>query len=304
MARAPWMVSMHGGHSFPFCDHAMGALEDTVEAAEEAGFRVYGLTEHAPRLDDRFLYPTERARGWNAARLAEHFDEWAELSAELLSQWRGETRLLRGIEVEVVPAQTWLESVRALVDRHRLDYVVGAVHHVREIPIDGNEKDFARAVEAAGGVERLAVEFYKATGEMVTALKPEVVAHFDLIRLRAARVGKINTPSVREAARAALRAVQAAGSMLEVGAGALRRGWRIPYPAPWVLEMALELGVPLTLGDGSHAVFEVGDGMDALRTYLLARGVETVHFLDRAEDGRIVRKSASLEPPLEPAPGG
>ncbi len=31
----PWKVSLHGGHSGQFCDHAKGSLREIVEAAIE-----------------------------------------------------------------------------------------------------------------------------------------------------------------------------------------------------------------------------------------------------------------------------
>ncbi|HEX6202492.1 MAG TPA: histidinol phosphatase, partial [Thermoanaerobaculia bacterium] len=52
----PWRVSLHGGHSGEFCDHATGTLAEVLEAAVAAGYAIFGVSEHAPRSDPRFLY--------------------------------------------------------------------------------------------------------------------------------------------------------------------------------------------------------------------------------------------------------
>ena len=46
-------------HSGQFCKHASGTLEDVVQAAIRAKFRVYGLTEHVPRYRLEDKYPEE-----------------------------------------------------------------------------------------------------------------------------------------------------------------------------------------------------------------------------------------------------
>ncbi|HUO86754.1 MAG TPA: restriction endonuclease, partial [Thermoanaerobaculia bacterium] len=76
----PWRVSLHGGHSGGFCGHATGRLDEVLEAAVVAGFAIYGLSEHAPRSDPRFLYAEERDLGWTTARLASDFAAYAEES--------------------------------------------------------------------------------------------------------------------------------------------------------------------------------------------------------------------------------
>ncbi len=54
------MVSLHGGHSGEFCDHAEGSLREILDAAIDAGYHTFGVSEHAPRCEDRFTYPNER----------------------------------------------------------------------------------------------------------------------------------------------------------------------------------------------------------------------------------------------------
>ena len=77
MSGPEWMVSLHGGHSGEFCEHARGTLRQTIEAAIAVGYRTYGVSEHAPRDENRFVYDTEHDKGYDIDRLAREFDDYA-----------------------------------------------------------------------------------------------------------------------------------------------------------------------------------------------------------------------------------
>jgi histidinol-phosphatase (PHP family) len=293
----PWRVSLHGGHSGEFCGHATGRLEEVLEAAVAAGYAVFGISEHAPRSAARFLYPEEVAQGWDVARLASDFAAYAEASRRLVERFAGRLTVLRGFEAEVVPAGSWAAETVELRRRHGFEYVVGSVHHVDELPIDGRPEQLAQAIAGRGSLEAVAVAYYEALAAMVEALAPEVVGHFDLVRKLAAPFGSVDTPAARRAAERALEAVAAAGSILDVNTAGLRTGLGHPYPAPWIVGRAREMGIGFCFGDDSHGVEQVGAGVEVAREYLLGLGVGEVEVLDRegGEVGEVVRRRVSLE---------
>ena len=45
-----WRVSLHGGHSSGYCDHATSTLAEILEAACDAGMRTYGVTDMPDRV--------------------------------------------------------------------------------------------------------------------------------------------------------------------------------------------------------------------------------------------------------------
>lgn len=290
----PWRVSLHGGHSGEFCDHAAGTLAEVLAAAVAAGYAIFGVSEHAPRSEARFLYREEVERGWDTARLAADFAAYAEASRELVESFAGRLTILRGFEIEVVPGATWAAEMAEHRRRHGFDYVVGSVHHVDEIQIDGPPGDFARAVEGRGGLEALAVAYYEAVAAMVETLRPEVVGHLDLVRKLAEPHGSVDTPAARRAAERALEAVAATGGILDVNTAGLRTGLAHPYPAPWIVERARAMGIGFCFGDDSHGPEQVGAGIEEARQYLLALGVREVEVLDREGD-EVVRRRVGLE---------
>ena len=222
-----WKTSLHGGHSGEFCEHAAGSLRSVVEAAITGGFGVYGVSEHAPRPEERFLYPSEREKGYTVERLAAEFEAYAAGARALAAEYADRLTLLAGFEAEVVPAADYAERMLAHRARHAFDYMVGSVHYVGETQIDGTPEEFARALEREGGLEALTVAYYRTVAEMASALRPEVVGHLDLIRRNAPPGADLARPGIRQAADDALDAVRAVEAVLDLNTA----GWRKASPS-------------------------------------------------------------------------
>lgn len=305
---APWAVSLHGGHSGEFCDHGKGTLREIVAAAVARGYHTFGIAEHAPRFHDRYLYPEEVAMGWDIEKVQRDFEAYARESAALAADCRLSIAycrlkdkkgvqpfcLLRGFEAEVVPPGDYGRLMNGLRARHGFDYVVGSVHWVNDVITDHSKAKFDEAAAKCGGQEALAVMYYEQMAEMVEAVRPEVVGHVDVLRKYASPREAVETPRARDAVRAALEAIRAHGCILDINTGGLRHGLGSPYPAPWLLRMAVhEFGIGVCFGDDSHSPEDVGAGIIETRQYLIDNGVEHITYLTR-EGQAIVRRTASL----------
>jgi histidinol-phosphatase (PHP family) len=91
----------------------------------------------------------------------------------------------------------------------------------------------------------------------------------------------------------AFEKAKAVGCILDLNVGALSKGLATPYPAPWIVQLASEMGVPFCFGDDSHSVAQVGAGIDAGRAYLLEHGIETITKLTR-RNGTIAKEIVPL----------
>ena len=195
MGKQNWRASLHGGHSGEFCDHADDTLREIMEAAVRAGYATFGVSEHAPRSKAYFLYPEELAQQWDVAKLQADFDRYTETVNRLAAEFADRLTVLRGFEAEVVPTASYAAEMSALRSRRlpdgspAFDYMVGSVHFVNEIQIDGTPEVYALAVENCGGLENFAVRYYETLAEMIRALRPEVVGHLDLVKRNAALAG-------------------------------------------------------------------------------------------------------------------
>jgi histidinol-phosphatase (PHP family) len=304
----PWKVSLHGGHSGEFCDHADGTLRELLEAAAQAGYTTFGVSEHVPRHAEWFLYNEEKARGWTLQRTIDNFEQYQRVLTPLAKEFSDRLVVLRGFEAEVVPTDSYVQLMRRYRSRRQadgtpvFDYFVGSVHYVKERIIDGSPELFAQATEALGGLERLSILYYETLGEMVEALRPDVVGHFDLIKRNVALAGlnlaDTTTDRVRAAAVRALESVRANNAILDLNTAGWRKGLGEPYPAPWLVRQAAEMGIGFCFGDDSHRVSDVGAGLEEARNYLLSHSVQTITILTREGDpvtGTLVRKIVSLQ---------
>jgi histidinol-phosphatase (PHP family) len=304
----PWRVSLHGGHSGEYCDHAEGTLRAMLEAAVKAGYHTFGVSEHAPRSAERFLYSKERALGWDVAKIEADFARYTAALPALVQEFADRLVVLRGFEVEVVPMADYAVRMRGYREQTRddgspaFDYCVGSVHYVDEHQIDGPPENCAAAVDALGGPEALAVRYYETVAAMIDALRPEVVGHLDLIKKNARSAGfgslALDAPRIRAAADRALEAARAHRAILDLNTAGWRKGLGEPYPAPWLVERAEAMGLPFCFGDDSHRASEVGQGVAEARDYLRRWGVRTITVLTREDasaQGPVVRRVVPLE---------
>ena len=283
----PWLISLHGGHSGEFCDHAHDRLEEIIEAAITRGCPVYGVTEHAPRIEPHRLYDEEVALGWSVESLDTLFGEYARTLKALQKQYAGRIDIVCGFETEVVPEVRYVEVMNELRTRHGFEYIVASVHWVAGQIIDYKREHFDAAVAACGGLEALAIHYYDTVAEMVQGLRPEIVGHLDLVRKMAPDTAAVETPAIQAAAFRALDGIAASGAILDVNTAALRKGQPCPYPAPWLVRAAHERGIPFCFGDDSHGVDQVAAGLPEARQYLLELGVRQITVLCHAGGGLI-----------------
>lgn len=101
------------------------------------------------------------------------------------------------------------------------------------VPIDYDRPMYEEAREKAGGTdERLFEDYFDAQLDMLEQLKPLVVGHFDLIRLKSDDMERSFTtwPGVWNKILRNLDFIASYGGMLELNSAALRKGMSEPYP--------------------------------------------------------------------------
>ena len=296
-----YRVSLHGGHSGEFCDHAQGSLRDTIEAAVAFGYHTFGVSEHAPRDEARFLYTEEKSQGWDVARLWSAFEAYATEVANLADEFADRITILRGFEAEVVPSDRYAQLMRDIRERHQFEFTVGSVHYVGEMAIDGPQEAYDQAATAYGGIQGLSIAYYDTVSEMVTALRPEVVGHLDLIRKRAPSEESVDTPQIRDAAFRTLEVIRQHEAILDLNTAGYRKNLGRPYPAPWLVRQAHDMGIGFCFGVDSHGPQHVGEGLESARKYLMELGVDSITALTR-QGGSIDRRQISLlaEPGEDP----
>jgi histidinol-phosphatase (PHP family) len=102
---------------------------------------------------------------------------------------------------------------------------------------------YEQAREQAGGTdERLFEDYFDAQLDMLEQLKPLVVGHFDLIRLKSDDMERSFTtwPGVWSRILRNLDFIASYGGILELNSAALRKGMTEPYPKAEICKVRMQ----------------------------------------------------------------
>ncbi|MEM9620037.1 MAG: histidinol-phosphatase [Pseudomonadota bacterium] len=264
-------VSVHGGHSGTYCNHARDTLSDVVARYVELDFAWVCLTEHMPPQHAHLMGPEEAAEGFTTADLHARFSRYFAEARQLAEQYADQIDLLVGFETEGYTG--YADEVRTLIETHQPDMLVGSVHHVQDILFDASAEHYAQAISACGGVEAMYCEYFDTQLELLQQFEPAVVGHFDLIRIYDPDyASRWEVPEIRERVMRNLTCVKDLDLILDLNVRALAKGAREPYiGAPW-LRYAVEHDIRISTGDDSHSVANVGQHLDATVAALIAAG--------------------------------
>ena len=249
------------------CD-GKNTLQDMASAACAQGLTTLGFTGHSYTQRDREYC-------MSPSRTAQYKATIAKLKAE----YKGKVDILCGIEWDILSEDK----------RTGYDYWIGSAHHLygkntgKYYEIDFRPQDLWDCINDDFDADPLAaVEAYFAEVEKVAALKPDILAHIDLIKKLNAKGEFFDEESPRYKA-AALKALQAAKDndcLLEVNTGGVYRGYRKDfYPSAWMLEEWNKMGGKVIITSDSHDVSSLTFGFEEAAAAIRAAGFTSVEVL-------------------------
>ncbi|KAJ1962458.1 hypothetical protein GGI12_002635 [Dipsacomyces acuminosporus] len=279
-------------HSGQFCRHAKGSLEDVVKGAIARNMLVLGLSEHVPRSRPQDLYPEEA--DMSPSDLYKAFADYVAEAHRLRDKYSGKISILIGAESEYITGDS-LNEVSRLREAHSLDYVVGSLHHIDEIPLDFSDETYQRIVDHCNGDrKRMFCKYFDAQLDMLKRLQPEIIGHFDLVRIFHPYNQDIEDPletaEVRALASRNISYAISYGAIFEVNSRAWKKGLPDAYPQRDLLGEIVDNGGRITISDDSHGEQDLCMHYDKLLQYLSDLGVKDLYYLDRTPDGRIQAK--------------
>ena len=249
------------------CD-GKNTLQDMASAACAQGLTTLGFTGHSYTQRDREYC-------MSPSRTAQYKATIAKLKAE----YKGKVDILCGIEWDILSEDK----------RTGYDYWIGSAHHLygkntgKYYEIDFRPQDLWDCINDDFDADPLAaVEAYFAEVEKVAALKPDILAHIDLIKKLNANGEFFDEESPRYKA-AALKALQAAKDndcLLEVNTGGVYRGYRKDfYPGAWLLGEWQKMGGKVIITSDAHDVDSLTFGFDEAAAAVKAAGFKSVEVL-------------------------
>lgn len=175
------------------------------------------------------------------------------------------------------------------VERHSLDYVLGAVHCLDHVAISsGGEERMMREVLASRGPEWAANRYFDYLLSAIGSGLFDCVAHLDIYRKYLLPVWR-GMPEEERFLRVAEDRVGTALALmvehevgLEVNSAALRRGDDEPYPSWELVRRARSAGVEgFVVGSDAHCPSDLGRDLDRVAEVLAGLDIEASAFVGR-----------------------
>lgn len=254
-------VSVHGGHSGQFCNHASDSLEEIIQQYISKQFPWVGITEHVPASSAELLYPDQKEAGLTPEFLLNRFGAYMRECRRLQQKYQSAIKIFAAMEIETYSG--YEHFIPYLIDTFQPDYIVGSVHFVDDMGFDYSQEQYDRTAEAVGGVDNLYCKYFDLQYEMIKLLKPSVVGHFDLIRIFDPDYrSRLLQPEIMTRIRRNLALIKDLDLVMDYNFRALLKGATEPYISRPILQVAHDLGIAVVPGDDSHGVASVAANMD------------------------------------------
>ncbi|MEK4204977.1 MULTISPECIES: histidinol-phosphatase HisJ [Paenibacillus] len=245
------------------CGHAVGKLEEYVQRGIELGLQQLGLSDHLPliHVDPASYYPEM------AMPMAE-LPRYVEECLTLKERYRGVIDLRVGLEADYI--EGYEEQIREVLSPYPWDYLIGSVHFLGEWDITDHRQVHGWEGKDALEVYRL---YYDAVKKSALSGLYDIIGHMDVIK----RFGYgPQTPEGKAEVKAleleTLKVIADSGIAMELNASGLTKPCAEMFPAEHLLQEALKLGIPLTLGSDAHDPAKLGDGLQEARSMLWHTG--------------------------------
>jgi histidinol-phosphatase (PHP family) len=230
------------------------------EAASERGIAELGVAEHIHRFTqslDIWQHPWWR--------------HWARDDVDRYCEFvRDETDLRLGIEADYVSGRE--DRIAGFLDAREWDFVVGSVHFVRDAAVDLEGSEWEHVWGAGERPDRVWERYFATLAEAARSGLYDIMAHPDLVKVwGSARPQPERDP--RHYYEPAVEAMLDAGVAMEVSTAGLRKPVGELYPAPGLLAMAVDAGLPMALSSDAHEPGQIGHRYDDAVAALTDAGV-------------------------------
>ena len=246
------------------CGHAAGKLEEYVQRGIELGLDHLGLSDHMPliHIKPQEYYP-------EMAMPMEELPRYVEECLKLKERYRGQIELRVGLEGDYI--EGFEEEIENIIQAYPWDYVIGSVHFLGKWDIS----DY-RQIHGWEDKDPIIVyrRYYDAVQKAAASGLYDIMGHLDVIKRFGFKPGPEHNDEVMDLENAVLKAVLHSGRAMELNASGLSKDCREMFPSKRMLEEAIRLGIPLTLGSDAHQPKKLGEYLDEARGLLTELGVE------------------------------
>ena len=125
-------------------------------------------------------------------------------------------------------------------------------------------------------------QYFEKQYEMLKAVKPSIIGHFDLIRLW--RSDFAISAAVWQKIVRNIEFINSYGGVIELNSRAYKKGLPSAYPLRDVLSVMIQRNCKFTLSDDSHGPDDIAMHYSKLKAYCKEVGIDTVYAPWRTEE--------------------
>lgn len=258
-------------YSSPHChsrfSDGRNSPEEMVASALQKGFLSIGFSDHAIQDFDK-----------DYSMLPEKEAKYIAEILRLKAAYKDKISVYLGIERDYF----------SNADRAKFEYTIASVHYLdvdgQKVAVDGDKQklySFVKTHFKGDGIS-FAKEYYRLVGDYISAYKPDIIGHFDLLTKhnRRSEIFDANSDAYKRIALDALEKAHSGCKLLEINTGAIARsGASVPYPAPFILEHWHKLGGDLIISSDCHNAEFLDVGFDLAISLAKAAGFEQLKIL-------------------------
>lgn len=246
--------------------------EAYIKQAHKLGLSAYGFSSHAPMpLDCKWCMDFEQMQ------------RYVKQISILKEKWRNRLQIYTGLEIDYIP--NIIAPNSPFFKQLNLDYTIGSVHFVyffrkkKLWEIDGTHEDFENGVNElfAGDFRKAATKYYEMIRQMVINSKPDIIGHFDKIKMHnnGNKYFSENSEWYHKIVMKTLRSIERSGAIIEVNTRGLYTGQsNALYPDEFILEHIKSLKIPIIISTDAHKPDEILKGFDSALHILQKIGFE------------------------------
>jgi histidinol-phosphatase (PHP family) len=253
-----------------YCD-GKSSLEEIVERAHQLRLHSVGFSSHAP-------LPFVRSWCMKADQLKMYLKNSKDVKCD-------ELEIYSGLEVDYIPTKIGPKDFQSL-----LDYTIGSVHFVETFSdgqgfeIDLSHQSFLEGLEKIfkNDIKELICRYYELTRKMIEESTPTIVGHLDKIKIQ--NVGnkffKESDSWYQHEIKETLDCLKKSGAILEVNTrGVYQKKCETVYPSPWILLLALQKKIPITISSDAHHPKDLITYFEPTARLLLQLGFREISYL-------------------------
>ena len=259
-----------------YCDGAE-APEVYIKEAIKQGLTAYGYSSHSP-------VPFES--DWNVPddKLPNYI---ADVNA-IKAKYSNEIEVYLGLEIDFIPGIAGRK--RHILKDIILDYFIGSVHYVDKFEdgrywnIDTSLELYKEGLEKIykNDIKKAVIAFYENSRLMIEEDKPDIIGHFDKIKMFNTRVKFFdeNESWYKDQIELLLRTIKKHNTIVEINTrGYYKYGQLDLYPSEWIIEKMAKMDIPIMINSDAHHPSEFNKGTDYAVGKIKNLGITQVYIL-------------------------